>query len=71
MSLDFVTGLPESGGMTTILTVVYRFSKMAHLIALPKLPSARETADVLVNLVFRLHGLPVTSVWAQANGHFG
>lgn len=58
VSLDFVTGLPPSDGMTVILTVVDRFSKMAHFIPLPKLPSARETAQVVVDHVFRLHGLP-------------
>uniref|UniRef100_A0A8C7Y9I5 Gypsy retrotransposon integrase-like protein 1 n=1 Tax=Oryzias sinensis TaxID=183150 RepID=A0A8C7Y9I5_9TELE len=44
ISLDFVTGLPPSDGMTVILTVVDRFSKMVHFIALPKLPTAKETA---------------------------
>lgn len=65
ISLDFITGLTENGGMTTILTVADRFSKMAHFIALPKLPSCKETAEVLVNLVFRLHVLPrdIVSYW--------
>lgn len=39
--MDFVTGLPISKGNTTFLTVVDRFSKMAHFIALPQFPSAR------------------------------
>lgn len=39
MALDFVTGLPPSQGNTVILTVVDRFSKATHFIALPKLPS--------------------------------
>lgn len=58
IALDFVTGLPPSAGKTVILNVIDRFSKAAHFIALPKLPSAKETADILVNQVFRLHGLP-------------
>ena len=58
IALDFVTGLPPSGGNTTILTVIDRFSKAAHFVALPKLPSARETADLLVLHVLRLHGIP-------------
>ena len=41
-----------------VLTVVDRFSKMAHFIALPKLPSAKETADIMMNNVFRIHGFP-------------
>lgn len=58
IALDFVTGLPPSKGNTVILTIVDRFSKAAHFIALPKLPSAQETAQLLVNHVFRLHGIP-------------
>ncbi len=58
IALDFVTGLPLSAGNTVILTVVDRFSKAAHFIPLPKLLSARETAQVMVDHVFRIHGLP-------------
>ncbi|TWW59252.1 Retrovirus-related Pol polyprotein from transposon opus [Takifugu flavidus] len=58
ISLGFVTGLPLSGGFTTILTVVDRFSKMAHFVRLPKLPSAKETAEQLLQHIFRLHDLP-------------
>uniref|UniRef100_A0A3B3DGY8 Gypsy retrotransposon integrase-like protein 1 n=1 Tax=Oryzias melastigma TaxID=30732 RepID=A0A3B3DGY8_ORYME len=58
ISMDFVTGLPSSAGNTTILTVVDRFSKMAHFIPLPKLPSAKEMAEILVQHIFRLHGFP-------------
>lgn len=62
IALDFVTGLPPSQGKTTILTIVDRFSKAAHFIALPKLPTAKETADLLVNHVVRLHGIPLDIV---------
>ena len=53
ISLDFVTGLPLSDGNTTILTVVDRFSKMVHFIPLPKLPSAKETVEVVLSHVTR------------------
>ena len=62
IALDFVTGLPTSEGNTTILTVIDRFSKAAHFIALPKLPSSRETADLLFKHVFCLHGIPADIV---------
>ncbi len=62
IALDFVSGLPPSKGNTVILTVVDRFSKAVHFIPLPKLPSARETAQLMVDHVFRLHGLPVDVV---------
>ncbi len=38
--------------------VVDRFSKAAHFISLPKLSSAKETALVVVDHIFRIHGLP-------------
>lgn len=51
-------GVPPSEGNTTILTVVDRFSKMAHFIPLAKLLAAKETADIMLSHVFMLHGLP-------------
>ncbi len=62
ISLDFITALPPSQGNTVVLTVVDRFSKAAHFIPLPKLPSAKETALAVVDHVFRLHGLPTDVV---------
>ena len=58
IAVDFVTGLPPSEGNDTILTVVDRFSKAVHFVPLPKLPTALETANLLVTHVFRLHGIP-------------
>ena len=62
ISIDFVTGLPPSEGKTVILTIVDRFSKMAHFVPVPKLPSAKETAQLMIDNVFRLHGLPLDVV---------
>ena len=58
IALDLVTGLPESQGYTTILTIVDRFSKAVHFVPLTKLPSAMETAQLLIENVLRLHGIP-------------
>ena len=58
IALDFVSGLPPSDGNTTVLTIVDRFSKSVHFIPLPKLPSAKETAVLVMNHVFKIHGLP-------------
>ena len=55
ISLDFVTGLPSSEGNTTVLTVVDRFSKMVHFIPMPKLPSAKGTAEAVF---VPIHGFP-------------
>lgn len=62
IAMDFVTGLPTSCGNTVVLTVVDRFSKAVHFIPLPKLPSARETAAIVLDHVFRIHGLPADVV---------
>uniref|UniRef100_A0A674PMU1 Gypsy retrotransposon integrase-like protein 1 n=1 Tax=Takifugu rubripes TaxID=31033 RepID=A0A674PMU1_TAKRU len=62
IAVDFITGLPPSQGHEVVLTVVDRFSKSAHFIPLPKLPSAAETGELLVQHVFRLHGLPTDIV---------
>ena len=58
IAMDFVTGLPASRGNTVILTIVDRFSKSVHFVALSKLPTALMTAELLVDHVVRLHGIP-------------
>ena len=58
IAMDFVTGLPASQGNTVIMTVVDRFSKACHFVPLPGLPSAQETAKLMIHHIFRLHGLP-------------
>ncbi|KAI2661117.1 Transposon Tf2-9 polyprotein [Labeo rohita] len=58
ISVDFVTGLPDSQGKNTILTIVDRFSKAVHLVALTGLPSAKTTAELILEHVVHLHGFP-------------
>lgn len=77
ISLDSITGLPLSSGNTVILNIhcyiVDTFSKVAWFIPLPKLPSAKETAQVMLTNVFRVHSLPrtVLSNWGpQFLAHF-
>ena len=53
---------------TVIMTVVDRFSKSAHFIPFPKLPSALDTGELLVQHVFCLHWIPrdiVSDRWSQ------
>lgn len=59
IALDFVSALPESRGFISILTIVDRFSKSCHLVPLRTLPSAMETAQLLVKHVFRFHSIPL------------
>jgi hypothetical protein len=54
ISRDFIMGLPPSDGNIAILTIVDQFSIAAHFVPLPKLPSAKETAQVIVQRVFRI-----------------
>lgn len=58
LSMDFITGLPPSQGNTTIMVIVDRFSKAGRFIPLPKLPTAKETAELGINHVFRVFGIP-------------
>uniref|UniRef100_A0A674DEN5 Gypsy retrotransposon integrase-like protein 1 n=1 Tax=Salmo trutta TaxID=8032 RepID=A0A674DEN5_SALTR len=58
LSVDFLTDLPPSQGSTTILVVVDRFSKSCHLLPLPGLPMALQTAEALFTHVFRHYGVP-------------
>ncbi len=56
--MDFVSGLPNSQGNTVILVVVDRFSKACHLIPASKIPTAGQTAELLMQHAFRIHGFP-------------
>lgn len=58
VSLDFVTGLPLSAGFTSVLVIVDRFTKTSRFVPLQRLPTARQTADILVREVVRYHGPP-------------
>ncbi|PHJ17888.1 transposon tf2-1, partial [Cystoisospora suis] len=63
ISLDFIVALPKSyAGNDAILTVVDRFSKMAHFIPCRQNVTAKQTAQLLVREVVRLHGVPVSIV---------
>lgn len=46
ITVEFVTRLPLSQGNDTILTIVDRFSKAVHFVALPELPSATESDEL-------------------------
>lgn len=66
---DFVIGLPPSYSNT----VVDRFSKSVHFIPLPKLPSTKEAANLMITHVFQICGLPVDMVLdrdPQFRSHF-
>lgn len=59
VSMDFVLGLPKTkAGYDCIMTVVDKLSKRAHLLKTYTTADARDTANLFINEIFRLHGLP-------------
>jgi len=60
ISMDFVMGLPRSKDQYAIWVVVDRLTKQRHLVPCSTTVDARYLADLFLQHVFRLHGLPQT-----------
>ncbi|KAH5222643.1 hypothetical protein HBI18_040700 [Parastagonospora nodorum] len=60
VSLDFVSGFPPSGKekYDNVLVVACRMSKLRHYFPCHKTITARQTADLWIQHIFRLHGAP-------------
>jgi hypothetical protein len=58
ISMDFITGLPKSGNKSVIMVVVDHHSKYAHFCALPHPFTASMVAQIFMDRVFKLHGMP-------------
>jgi len=58
--MDFVMGLPRSKDHDAIWVVVDRFTKHRHLVPYSTTIDTRDLADLFLQHVFRLHGLPRT-----------
>lgn len=58
LSLDFIIGLPEFCGHTTILVVVDQFSKGIHLGMLPTRHTAHTVVVLFIDMVSKIHGMP-------------
>ena len=60
--MDFIDGLPKSGGKIVILVVVHRLSKYSHFCALSHPYTASPVAQIFLDQIFRLHGMPSSIV---------
>lgn len=62
IAMDFVEGFPRVAGKSVVLTVVDRFSKMAHFIPLGHPYSALSVAQAFFANIVKLHGFPCSIV---------
>lgn len=62
IALDIIEGLPHVNGKSVILTVVDRFSKQAHFLALSHPYTAATVAKAFLDGIVRLHGFPTSIV---------
>ncbi|QRV96830.1 Transposon Ty3-G Gag-Pol polyprotein [Ceratobasidium sp. AG-Ba] len=62
IAYDFIVKLPESQGLDSILVVIDRFSRQAHFIPCLESTNAEGVADLFIQEIWKLHGLPKTTV---------
>jgi len=62
VSLDFIEGLPKSQNKSFILVVVDKFSKYAHFLPLSHPFTALLVAQLYLNNIYKLHGLPTAII---------
>lgn len=62
VSMDFIEGLPLSGGKNCIMVVADKFSKYSHFLPLKHHFTANVVAKVFMQQIYRLHGLPLAII---------
>lgn len=73
VTTDLIVKLPLSEGCDSILVITDRFTKMSHLVPCQETLTAAQLADLFVQNVFRLHGLPeniISDRGTQFSSHF-
>jgi hypothetical protein len=58
ISMDFIIGLPKLGNKLVIMVVVDLLSKYAHFCALQHPFTTSTVAQIFMDQVFKLHGMP-------------
>ena len=58
ISMDFIVGVPNLGNKLVIMVVVDRLSKYAHFFALQHPFTASIVAQLFMDHVFNIHGMP-------------
>ena len=58
VTTDLVSELPELNGFTAIIVFVDKLTKIVHLARCKKEVTTMEYAQIFIDNVFRLHGLP-------------
>jgi transposase InsO family protein len=62
ISMDFVDGLPKSGGFNCIMVVVDKFSRYAHFVPLAHPYTAHSVALAFMREIHKLHSMPLEIV---------
>jgi hypothetical protein len=62
ISMEFIVGLPKVGNKSVIMVVVDHLSKYAHFCALPHPFMPTMVAQVFIDHIFKLHGMPTSIV---------
>ena len=63
ISMDFIVGLPKtSKGFDSIWVIVDRLTKVAHFLSVKTSYPAKTYAELYVNRILSLHGVPKTII---------
>jgi hypothetical protein len=62
LTMDFIEGLPKSQGFSVILVLVDRLTKYAHFMPVKHPYTATTIAQIFMDTVVKLHGLPSSIV---------